>query len=79
MFGSNQIKLVQIGSKKDQDESDKIASNWIKPDLFGSNWFKINQIDYLLQIASNWFKSDQSGFNEINWTKLDKTGSNQIK
>ena len=58
MFGSNQIKLVQIGSKKDQDESDKIASNWIKPDLFGSNWFKINQIDYLVQISSNQIKVD---------------------
>ena len=61
LFGSNQIKLVQIWSNP------PVGSNWFKLILIGSNWFKLdqkdqNKLDWLLiksdKTGSNWIKSD---------------------
>ena len=88
LFGSNKIKLVQIGSnwfKLDQIGSnliklDQTWSNWNKLEWIGSNLIKLDQIDRtwsnwfrLDQIGSDWIKLDQFG---LTWLKLDQIGSN---
>jgi hypothetical protein len=46
-------------------------SNPIKLVQIGSNWIKMNQIDYLVQIRSNWLKLHQI---RSSWIKLVQIG-----
>ena len=81
LFGSNQIKLVQICPNC--FKSVQIGSNQINLDQLGSNCFKWDQSE-LNEI--DWNKLDKTGSNQIkqeqissNWTKLDLIGSKETK
>ena len=83
-FGSNWIKLDQIGSiiiKLDQIGSiiiklDQTGLKWIKMDQFETIWYRLDQSG---SIWINLVQIGKSGSISIDWINLNRAGSNWIK